>query len=272
MFTLKLVIGFHRLPSPSRLGLLILLTLVLFSPRWSRAQAQPNGRPDPSPPKRGNPDPIPKDQPDYPVLHTILVPRDRQTFNFQMVDSSLLPRDKQGVWVLDFSYKPVRIKTIDIPGKGRKQIHYLYYKVVNRTGAPRKFAPRFIMVNDKGEKFEDKVVPQAISAIQVREDPTIPIVGGVNIIGILPPSTNPDGDDAVYGVATWEKWDPNAERFSIYVRGLSDGYQEIPSPAGGKPSVKYKTLKVDFIRRGGNQNINAREIQLADPPHEWLYW
>jgi len=272
MYRVDWVVGFRLVPSLRRLGLLTVLALVLLSPRWSRAQAQPKGRPDPSPPQHGKPDPIAEDQPDFPVLHTILVPRDRQTFNYQMVDASLLPRDKQGIWVLDFAYKPLRIKTVDIPGKGRRQIYYLYYKVVNRTGAPRKFAPRFIMVNDKDEKFEANVVPQAIPAIQVREDPSIPVLGGVNIMGLLPPSTKPDVDEAVYGVATWEKWDHKADRFSIYVQGLSDGYKEIPSPSDGKPSVKYKALKLDFIRRGGNQNINAREIQLADPPHEWFYW
>ena len=71
-------------------------------------------------------------------------------FNVQMVNTSLLPRDKQGIWVLDFSFKPLRIVTVDIPGKGRRQIHYLYYKVVNRTGKPRMFVPQFIMVNENG--------------------------------------------------------------------------------------------------------------------------
>ena len=32
--------------------------------------------------------------------------------------------------------------------------------------------------------------------------------------------------------------------------------------------MKFETLRLDFIRRGENQNINAEEIQLADPPYE----
>ena len=187
-----------------------------------------------------------------------------------MVDASLPHRAEPGIWVLDFAYKPLRIKTVEIPGRGKRQIHYLYYRVVNRTGAPRTFAPRFIMVNDKGEKFEANVVPQAIPAIQAREDPTIPILGGVEIMGILPASTKPDVDDAVYGVATWEEWDHKADHFRIYVRGLSGGDKAIPSPSGGKTSVKDKTLKIDLIRRADQHNINLREIELADPPHEWI--
>jgi hypothetical protein len=201
-------------------------------------------------------------QPDR-TLKTIPVPRDRPAFNVQIVDASVLPRDKQGIWVLDLRFKPLRIRTVEIPGKGRRQVHYLYYTVVNRSGKPRKFVPRFIMVNEKGEEFEDQVIPEAVPPIQKREDPTIPVVGALDIIGVIPPGTKPNVDDAVFGVACWEKWDPKADRFSIYVRGLSDGRAEVPG-AGGQPTAKYRTLRIDFIRRG--------EIQFADPPYQWVYW
>jgi len=208
-----------------------------------------------------------------PDLHTIPVPHDRPQFNVQMVDASLLPRDKEGIWVLNFAFKPLRIRTVDIPGVGRRQVHYLYYKVVNRTGKPRMFVPQFIKVNEKGERFEDNVVPEAIPLIQLREDGSIPVLGAVNVMGIIPPSTKPNVDDAVFGVATWDRWDAASDRFSIYVRGLSDGYKEIPATDnGGKPTVKYKTLRIDFIRRGDDRNLHEKEIQFADPPFEWVYW
>jgi len=217
------------------------------------------------------PDPVPEFKLDR-VLHTVAVAHDRPRFNVQMVNASLLPRDKQGIWVLDFSYKPLRIVTVDVPGKGRRQVHYLYYKVVNRTGAPRMFAPQFIMVNEKGEKIEDSVLSQAIPLIQTREDAAIPILGAVNVIGMIPPSTKANVDDAVFGVAVWEKWDPTADRYSIYVRGLSDGYKEVPSESGGKPVARYKTLKIDYIRRGDEHNLSEKEIEPKDPPYEWVYW
>ncbi len=218
---------------------------------------------------------LPKDVPDekvVPNLRTIPVRHDRRGFNYQMVNTALLPRDKEGIWVLDFAFKPLRIRTLDLPGKGRRPVYYLYYKVVNRTGKPRMFVPQFIMVNEGGKKFEDQVIPEAIPLIQAREDPTVPVLGAVNIMGIIPPSTKQGVDDAVYGAAVWERWDPKSDRFSIYVRGLSDGYKELPNPAGGKPIVKYKTLKIDFIRRGDERNVSEREIELNDPAYEWVYW
>jgi hypothetical protein len=208
-----------------------------------------------------------------PELKTIPVPHDRNVFNVQLVNAALIPRDREGIWVLDFAFKPLRIRTVEIPGKGRKQVHYLYYKVTNRTGKPRMFVPEFIMVNEQGQKFHDNVLPQAVAIIQAREDATIPLLGAVNIMGTIPPSTKPDVDDAVYGVATWDKWDPKADRYSIYVRGLSDGYKEVPAPpSGGKPTVKYKTLRIDFIRRGDEHHLDEKEIYLNDPPYEWVYW
>jgi hypothetical protein len=208
-----------------------------------------------------------------PDLRTIPVPRDRSLFNVQLVNTALVPRDKDGIWVLDFAFKPLRIKTVELPGKGRRQVHYLYYKVTNRTGKPRIFVPDFIMVNEQGENFHDNVIPQAVPVIQTREDATIPLLGAVNIMGIIPPSTKPDVDDSVYGVATWDKWDPKSDRFSIFVRGLSDGQKEIPSPDGKtRAVVKYKTLRIDFIRRGDQHDLNEKEIYLTDPPYEWVYW
>ena len=209
-----------------------------------------------------------------PVLRTVPVRRDhaRRSYNYQMINTALLPRDKEGIWVLDFAFKPLRIRPVEIPGKGRRSVHYLYYKVVNRTGKPRMFVPQFTMVNEEGKKFEDQVIPEAIPLIQAREDPTIPVLGAVSVMGIIPPSTKEGVDDAVFGAAAWDNWDPKSDRFSIYVRGLSDGYKEVPNPAGGKPIVKYKTLRIDFIRRGDERNISEKEIEFNDPAYEWVYW
>ena len=66
---------------------------------------------------------------------------------------------QEGIWVLDFAFKPLRIRTVDIPGKGRRQVHYLYYRVVNRTGTPRMFVPQFIMVNEKQEAVRGRGHP-----------------------------------------------------------------------------------------------------------------
>ena len=206
-----------------------------------------------------------------PTLRTVPVRRGGPGFNVTMVDASLLPRDKQTIWVLDFAFKPLRIRTVEIPEKGRRQIHYLYYRVVNRTGQPREFVPQFTMLTDTGKRLEEAVLPKAVPIIQGREDQSIPLLGAVEVSGMIPPSTKPAINDAVFGVALWDTVDPKADRLSIYVRGLSDGYQDVKSP-DGKAVTRYKTLRIDLIRRGDERNLNEKEITLADPPYEWIYW
>ena len=200
----------------------------------------------------------------------------KPVFNERWVDASLLPRDKQGIWVLEFAFRPVRIMTIDISGKGRRQIHYMYYQVINRTGKPRMFVPQFTLVTDTGKRYEDSVIPKAVELVQTREDPAVALLGAVNVMGVIPASKKDGIDDAVFGVAIWEDVDPHADRFNVYVRGLSDGYVQPDAPAEGaavtKAPVKYKSLRIDFIRRGDQFNLHEKEIQILDPPYEWVYW
>ena len=169
----------------------------------AEAAVEPNQEDAPAAGKLPSPPEIPKVDL-VPALPTVTVRHDRPDFNVQMVNASLLPRDKEGIWVLDFAFKPLRIRTVEIPGKGRRPVHYLYYRVVNRTGKPRMFVPQFIMVNEEGKRFEDQVIPQVIPLIQAREDATIPVLGAVDIMGIIPPSTKEGVDDAVFGVAVWD--------------------------------------------------------------------
>jgi hypothetical protein len=160
----------------------VILALVLASPRWCLAQREaPQGPCRPQSPEKVGDVNLVRD------LRTTPVPHDRPVFNVQMVDAALTPRDKEGIWVLDFAFKSLRIQTVDIPGQGRRQVHYLYYKVANRTGKPRVLVPEFIMVNEAGQKFEENVIPQSIPLIQAREDATIPLLGATSIMGTIPP-------------------------------------------------------------------------------------
>lgn len=239
-----------------------------LSSAFAQAPALPD--PDPVPPAVLGPT-----LPTHPVRRTqagfVNQRNGKQVYNERWVDASLLPRDKQGIWVLDFAFKPVRILTIEVPGKGRRQIHYMYYQVINRTGKPRMFVPQFSLLTDTGKQIEDSVIPRAVELIQAREDPAVDLLGAVSVMGIIPPSTKEGIDDAVFGVAIWDAVDPHADKFSVYVRGLSDGYQQVEG-ADHKSVAKYKTLRIDFIRRGDQFQPKEKEIQLLDPPYEWIYW
>ena len=195
----------------------------------------------------------------------------KPVFNEKWVDASVLPRDKQGIWVLNFAYKPLRITQVDLPGKGRRDVHYLYYEVVNKGDKPRMFVPQFTLITDTGKRYEDMVLPQAVKKIQAREDLSIEnLYGAVDVMGMVPPSTKQGVDDAVFGVAVWEGVDAKADKLQVFVIGLSNGQRKDTSP-DGKPVVRHKALQLDFIRRGDHFDQKEREITLGEPPYDWTY-
>lgn len=208
-----------------------------------------------------------------PVLSTVPIRQGAVTPNLNVVASKPAPKDSEGIWMLDFAFMPVRVIQVEVPGKGRRPVYYLYYRIINNTGKPRTFIPQFSIVTDTGKRFEDTVLPKAVALIQATEDPTVPLRGAVDIVGILPPSGQKEGiEDAIYGVAVWEGVDPKVNAFNVYVRGLSNGIQVIAPPGGGAEQTHYKTLRIDFDRPGDDRQIHSRQIHLRDPAYEWIYW
>jgi hypothetical protein len=251
---------------------LLVLALTLVGSAGTAAFGQAADQPAAAPAGGNLPGPGPMPQVTLgPVLPTVAVRKTAPAYNWTAVDTTVLPRDPQSIWVLDFSFMPVRIETPELNGKRRKVL-YMYYRVVNHTGKPRMFVPQFTLITDTGQRKEESVLPQVVKVIQSHEDPTIPLLGAVQIVGMIPPSTKEGIDDAVFGVALWEGVDEKAGRFSVFVKGLSDGHQVVTPPQGGAPVVKYKTVRIDFVRRGDGQNFNQNQIERLDPPYEWIYW
>ena len=53
-------------------------------------------------------------------------------------------------------------------------------------------------------------------------------------------------------------------RFSIFVRGLSNGYVQVDGPAPGLPPItQYKTLQLNFQRKGDRFSVDSRDIDFV---------
>jgi hypothetical protein len=203
-------------------------------------------------------------------------------------------RDEKGnsvVWMLDFQFRDPRvIRNVNIPGRGPRDVWYLWYQVSNATGEDRIFIPNFVWVCHGEETVHhDKILPTAQQAIQQFEDPNRDedVKNSVTISAKAIPNT-PEFLNGrriafprtVTGVAMWD--DVNAlfdERnqklkdnpfieFSIFVYGLSDGWTQIDGH-DGKPLVRRKTLQLKFKRRGDEFNARSEEIEYLG--HKWIY-
>jgi hypothetical protein len=209
-------------------------------------------------------------------------------------------------WTLEFSFKPLRMITVDVPQPSgvmkRTQVWYLVYRLTNRgqrivpSAVEDRFghqtfgtaaAPDAVraypvfklegLVRDAATgEFErkvyiDRVVPIAIPEIQRRERTPTALLDSV-AISRAPIPVTPEGEEGgVWGVAMWTDIDPRIDYFSIFVEGLSSEY-EMEVTGTDQFAYKNKTLQLNFWRPGDAHNENESEVRfgvrLVDSPAE----
>jgi hypothetical protein len=212
------------------------------------------------------------------------------TFNEREVKSAPSKLDKLDVFAMDFRFKDPRILTLKLPGRGERIVWYMWYQVINRTAKPQELTLSFELVTlDNPGIYRDDIMITAEEEVRKREDPN----GYQNIRNTvlmskypIPVSKPPDEayPRAVTGVAIWDagpadpaKRDPkhkelsDTSRFSVFVRGLSNGFVEVDAPAPGlAPITQYKTLQLNFKRHGDRFSTDSRDIEFVAPA-QWIY-
>lgn len=192
---------------------------------------------------------------------------------------TLLEQQVPGMWVMEeFSFIQPRMITMDVPGKGKKLFWYMVYRVKNKGEQPRLFVPKFLLVDDKGNAFLDRINPKVQRAVQLREDPLQPLENSISAVGMIQPSVDEGVDLPISGVAIWEDVNPRLNSFDVLIEGLSNGFRELKDSqtnetvidsATGKPKTQRKTLVLKFARPGDEFNQNEREIRYLG--YEWIY-
>ncbi|NCX99206.1 MAG: hypothetical protein EBX35_11695, partial [Planctomycetia bacterium] len=209
------------------------------------------------------------------------------------------PRD---IWCLEFAFKPPRQIDVDIPaGEGRMRraaVWYLVYRVKNVGGRrivvgknddgqpdpaqrtvetfekPVRFLPHFVLESREGlaadeglasyRAYLDRLVPSAMNAIRLREDPSRQFLDSAAMAA----ADIPPGEER-WGVAIWEAVDPRIDYFSIYVRGLTNAIRWRPRPGeeigpedrpGQHIEQALESLRLDFWRPGDAAGKEAISI------------
>jgi hypothetical protein len=192
--------------------------------------------------------------------------------NVQDKDDITKPESK--IWVMEFKFFDPRLITVDIPGRGTRLCWYMKYQIINNSKEPHLFIPDFELVTtDKPHVYHDQVLPKVQQAIRQVEDPTgyQDIKNSVTITAKPIPPSPPGIPRAVTGVAIWDDVNPDANRFSIFVSGLSNGWSLAEDPSNPKKLiVRRKTLQLNFKRVGDRYYQRSDEIRFA-PPVEWVY-
>lgn len=194
----------------------------------------------------------------------------RGEFNYKTVQQVVFDREKKAVpdiYVLEFTFRNPRYIMADIPGKGRKLVWYMKYKIVNRTDKPRLFIPTFTLVTDKGKVYKDTILPRAERAVMNQEDPTQPLLNSV-MMSEKPIPPTPAESNAITrtGVVFWEDVDLETKSFSVFVSGLSNGYVRVYDDKAQKEVLRKKTLQLNFKKLGDQFLVDNKEIRLEGDP------
>jgi hypothetical protein len=198
------------------------------------------------------------------------------------------------LWVMDVYFKPMRQIAIELtdPKTGQKQskyVWYVVYRAVNRKlpeivadnppvneldppVLPQKFVPSFsLMTTDTAEPkvYEDKVWPEALAIIARRE--RLPLLNSVSAVQTVPAPAAPGSNEekAIYGVAMFTDVNPEADRYTVFLTGFSNGVRKIDAPDGSK-GIQHKTIVTKYWRPGDQFDQREPEIRLDGDP-QWIY-
>ena len=81
--------------------------------------------------------------------------------NERLAEPQVNVQDRDDTWVLEFKFKDPRIITVDVPGRGKKVVYYLWYQVINKTAQAHTFIPDFELVtHDRHTVHHDQVLPK----------------------------------------------------------------------------------------------------------------
>ena len=207
---------------------------------------------------------------------------------------------KKLIWYMVYSVtnKPIKEKVVDVAtledenAESLPQFGWMHpvrsddgtYQI-QFLNKPIRFVPQFLLEGresmKEGEGFDkvylDRVIPVAMRQIGAREDPNRRLFNSVEIS-----QGRISVGKTAWGVATWEDVDSQVDRFSVYVKGLTNAYKWRDDPSKYKrdaPLDSYrrflvKTLKLNFWRPGDEYREHEGEIRYGVPggvDYEWVY-
>jgi hypothetical protein len=169
--------------------------------------------------------------------------------------SSAIPKGSD--WDLDFRPGPLRLY-IDPTDGG--QYWYFTYKVVNRTGRERMWAPRFEFFSDKGEiKPSGKAVPTRVTDA-IESLLANPFLQDQNeILGDLLVGE----EHAKEGLIVWPAGDAEVTEFTIFVTGASGKNRRVPDAQTGKTRVERWTLRFNYLLPGDAAPRGSTPVEPA---------
>ena len=182
-------------------------------------------------------------------------------------------------WQLEFQPGPLRLFVDPVDGT---KYWYFTYKVVNRTGRDRMWAPRFEFFTDEGEiKVSGKSVPTRVTD-EVATMLGNPLLEDQNeILGDILVGE----EHAKEGLVIWPAGPADTNEFSIFVTGVSGKVRKVADPKTGAPRAERWTLRFNYLVPGdatprgsepvtpvlADQDVKEGAERRADDVGVWIW-
>lgn len=183
--------------------------------------------------------------------------------------------NQANLWIFEVQFKSLRLIVVPTtdPKTGKKTpqpYHYLVYRAVNRELPRRKddsatrpvnnyddppgpelFAPSFVLITKDGansKTYKDVINADVQAAIIKRE--RLNLLNSVQACKPIPEAVAEDNVTAkgYDGVAIFRNVDPDADFYTIYMSGFSNGYKLVKGPVSYeelRSMVKNNTLRIN---------------------------
>ncbi len=176
---------------------------------------------------------------------------------------TLSPEPSEGNWQLDFQPGEFRLYT---DPETRQNYWYFTYKVVNRTGQDRWWAPKMELLEDHGRlrRSGKDVSPITVKRIEALIGNRL-IEGQYQIIGEI----RQGEANAKEGFVVWSSDSLLATELHLFIRGMSSEFKKMPNPIeGGEEITMHKTMKLDYRVPGNPQTRGSTVVDCEQT--EWI--
>ncbi len=176
---------------------------------------------------------------------------------------TLPPEPSAGNWQLDFYPGDLRVYS---DPETHKNYWYFTYKVVNRTGQDRWWAPTMELLEDHGGLRRSGKDVSAITSKRIEA-----LIGNkliedqYQVLGEI----RQGEANAKEGFVVWSEDSLLATELHLFIRGMSSEFKKIPNPSGsGEDVTMHKTMKRDYRVSGDAEARGSTPVECEQT--EWI--
>lgn len=175
-------------------------------------------------------------------------------------ERTLSPEAAPGQWQLEFTPGDLRVYT---DPQTNQHFWYFTYKVVNRTGQDRWWAPKFELLEDHGRvrRSGQNVDPIIMKRVEALIGNRL-IADQYQVLGEIKQGE----EHAKEGFVVWSEDDLRATELHLFIRGMSSEMQKVPTKDG--EVMMYKTLKLDYRVPGDAGDRGGEPVPCEQ--REWV--